>query len=203
MKRWTLVANESYGWWSRTSWRCAALNTSTGAADSTSARWTWALGMKAGNFSSSRLRSAMSWRPVRSSGPGSRKTSSSVTPSSLTSSSSTAGEIDSSTSSRTGGPKRRRSSSFSSAARRFSASSSSTSRSSLRVTRKVWASSTSMPGNRRRSCSPMTSSSGTNRWFPSETKRGKLGGTFTRAKCSLPLFGFRTRTARLSDRPEM
>ena len=49
----------------------------------------------------------------------------------------------------------------------------------------------------------MTSSSGTNRWLPSETNRGKLGGTFTRAKCSLPLFGLRTRTARLSDSPEM
>ena len=105
----------------------------------------------------------MSCSPVRSSGPGSRNTSSSEMPSSETSSSSTAGVIDSSTSSRTGGPNRRRSSSFSSAASRFSASSSSTSRSSLRVTRKVWASSTSMPGNSRLRCSPMTSSSGTNR----------------------------------------
>ena len=75
--------------------------------------------------------------PTRSSGPVSRKTSSSVMPSSETSSSSTCGAMESSTSSRTGGPKRRRSSSFSSALRRFSASSSSTSRSSLRVTRKL------------------------------------------------------------------
>ena len=112
-----------------------------------------------------------------------------LTPSSSVSSSSTCGAIDSSTSSRTGGPNRRRRSSFSSALRRFSASSSSTSRSSLRVTRNVWTSSTSMPGNRRLRCSPMTSSSGTNRSLPSGTNRLKIGGTFTRAKCSLPVFG--------------
>ena len=105
----------------------------------------------------------MPCRPRRSSGPGSRNTSSSETSSSETSSSSTAGAIDSSTSSRTGGPNRRRSSSFSSAARRFSASSSSTSRSSLRVTRNVCDSRTSMPGNSRFRCSAITSSSGTNR----------------------------------------
>ncbi len=37
----------------------------------------------------------------------------------------------------------------------------------------------------------------------SRTKRAKIGGTFTRAKCSLPVFGLRTRTARLSESPEM
>ena len=111
--------------------------------------------------------------------------------------------MDSSTSRRTGGPKRRRSRSFSSAASRFSASSSSTSRSSLRVTRKVCTPSTSMPGNSRLRCSPMTSSSGTNRWLPTDTNRSKIGGTFTRAKCSLPVFGLRTSTAMLSESPEM
>ncbi len=119
------------------------------------------------------------------------------------SSSSTEPGIDSSTSRRTGGPNRRRSSSFSSAARRFSASSSSTSTSSLRVTRKVCASSTSMPGKSRLRWAPMTSSSGTNRVLPSATKRWKVGGTFTRAKCSLPVLGLRIRTARLRERPEM
>ena len=33
--------------------------------------------------------------------------------------------------------------------------------------------------------------------------RGSSGGTLTRAKCSLPVDGFTTTTARLSDRPEM
>ena len=33
--------------------------------------------------------------------------------------------------------------------------------------------------------------------------RGSSGGTFTRAKCSLPEVGLRTSTARLSERPEM
>ena len=49
----------------------------------------------------------------------------------------------------------------------------------------------------------MTSSSGTNRWSPSGTKRLKIGGTFTRAKCCLSLLGLRISTARLSERPEM
>ncbi len=85
----------------------------------------------------------------------------------------------------------------------FSASSSSTSRSSLRVTRKVWEASTSMPVKSFLRCSPMTSSIGTKRWLPSPTKRPKVGGTFTRAKCSVPVLGWRTITARLSERPEM
>ena len=49
----------------------------------------------------------------------------------------------------------------------------------------------------------MTSSSGTNRWLPSGTNRSKIGGTLTRAKCSVLVLGLRTITARLSDRPEM
>ena len=73
----------------------------------------------------------------------------------------------------------------------------------MRVTRKVWTSSTSMPGKSRLRCSPMTSSSGTKRWLPSGTNRLKIGGTFTRAKCSLPVLGLRTSTARLSESPEM
>ena len=145
----------------------------------------------------------MSLRPRRSSGPGSRITSSGEMPSSEISRSRMCWSIDSSTSSRTGVPNRRRSSSFSRAASRFSASSSSTSRSSLRVTRNVCAPRTSMPGNNRFRCSPMTSSSGTNRWLPTGTNLVKIGGTLTRAKCSLPVFGLRTSTARFSDRPEM
>ncbi len=49
----------------------------------------------------------------------------------------------------------------------------------------------------------MTSSSGTKRWLPTPTKRSKIGGTLTRAKCSVPAFGLRTSTARLSESPEM
>ena len=117
-----------------------AVNTSTGrrGLDLGQVR----VGGRAGRRGTSarpRSRSAMSCSPRRSSGPGHagppRRRSS---PSSVTSRSSTCWSMVSSTSSRTGGPKRRRSSPFSSAASRFSASSSSTSRSSLRVTRKVW-----------------------------------------------------------------
>ena len=60
-----------------------------------------------------------------------------------------------------------------------------------------------MPGNSRFMWSEMTSSSGTNRWSPTGTNREKIGGTFTRAKCSLLVFGLRTSTARLSESPEM
>ena len=57
----------------------------------------------------------------------------------------------------------------------------------------------------------MTSSSGTNRTAyarvvvlgPTRTRRGSDGGTLTRAKCSLPVLGLTSVTARLSDRPEM
>ena len=88
--------------------------------------------------------------------------------------------MSSSTSRRTGGPNRRRGSSFSSACSRFSASSSSTSRSSLRVTRNVWCSRTSMPGNSWSRCAAMTSSSGTNRAV--EVGRRRVGGRSTRMK---------------------
>ncbi len=73
----------------------------------------------------------------------------------------------------------------------------------MRVTRKVCDSSTSMPGNSRLRWAPMTSSSGTKRALPSGTNRSKICGTFTRAKCSLPVCGLRITTARLSDSPEM
>ena len=49
----------------------------------------------------------------------------------------------------------------------------------------------------------MTSSSGTKRWLPSATNRLNVGGTLTRAKCSLPVLGLRTSTAMLSESPEM
>ena len=134
------------------------------------------------------------------------------------------GWICSASSRRTGGPKRRRSSSFSIACRRFSASSSSTSTSSLRVTRNVWCSTISMPGNSWSRCWAMTSSTGTNdiglflvdSGCVPETpgalgrprastamNRGSSGGTLTRAKCSLPVAGLSTTTARLSESPEM
>src|SRR4051794_31244980 len=116
--------------------------------------------------------------------------------------------MSSATSRRTGGPKRRRRSSFSRACSRFSASSSSTSRSSLRVTRKVWCSSTSMPGKSWSRWAAMTSSSGTkrHRWCSSPStamSRGSSGGTFTRAKCCFSVAGLRRMTARLSESPEM
>ena len=58
----------------------------------------------------------------------------------------------------------------------------------------------------------MTSSSGTNRTAYAPVvgarrrpgrSRGSDGGTLTRAKCSLPVFGLTRVTARFSDRPEM
>ena len=49
----------------------------------------------------------------------------------------------------------------------------------------------------------MTSSSGTKRWLPSDTNRLNVGGTLTRAKCSLAVLGLRTSTAMLSESPEM
>ena len=131
------------------------------------------------------------------------------------------GLMPSAISRRTGGPKRRRSSSFSIAFSRFSASSSSTSTSSLRVTRNVWCSWTTIPGKSVSRCSEMTSSTGTNDIGPfsgeaactsgalgrpdasTAMNRGSSGGTLTRAKCSLPVAGLVTTTARFSDSPEM
>ena len=49
----------------------------------------------------------------------------------------------------------------------------------------------------------MTSSSGTNRPGAASIHRSMIGGTFTRAKWSLPVSGLRITSARLSDRPEM
>ena len=52
----------------------------------------------------------------------------------------------------------------------------------------------------------MTSSSGTNSLGSSAARAHEarhVGGTLTRAKCSLPVSGLRTRTARLSESPEM
>src|SRR6476469_7081640 len=89
LNRCTDVANEAYGRCSRMSRRRGALETSTGAADSTSARRWWVVGRKVGYFSSSRSMSAIAWRPRRSSGPGRRKTSEGEMPSSETSSSRT------------------------------------------------------------------------------------------------------------------
>ncbi len=94
-------------------------------------------------------------------------------------------------------------------------SSSSTSRSSLRVTRKVKCSRISIPGKRWSRWAEMTSSSGTKRVSYMSARgdssrpgtirmrRGSTGGTLTRAKCSLAVLGLTSTTARLSDRPEM
>ena len=61
----------------------------------------------------------------------------------------------------------------------------------------------------------MTSSSGTKRVLNRSivvgspgsgsmcSSRGSKGGTLTRAKCSLPVLGLTSRTARLSESPEM
>ena len=49
--------------------------------------------------------------------------------------------------------------------------------------------------------SAMTSSSGTNRWSPTGTNREKIGGTLTRAKCSLPVLGLRTSDREVERQP--
>ena len=111
----------------------------------------------------------------------------------------------SSTSRRTGGPKRRRTSSRSSAWSRSSSLSSSTSRSSLRVTRNAWLSTISMPGNSCPRCAEMRSSTGTNAppsGRPDEPRQQRRAPS-RRAKCSWPPSGSRTETARFSDSPEM
>ena len=60
-----------------------------------------------------------------------------------------------------------------------------------------------MPGKSSSRCAAMTSSSGTYRCGEASRKRDSSGGTLTRAKCSWPLTGLRTTTARFSERPEM
>ena len=60
-----------------------------------------------------------------------------------------------------------------------------------------------MPGNSWSRCAAMTSSSGTNRCASTGTNLGRICGTFTLAKCSVPVRGLRTITARLRERPEM
>ena len=107
------------------------------------------------------------------------------------------------TSSRTTSPKRRRCSSSSTASSRSSASSD-TSKSALRVTRKVVHSTISIFGKSSGRKWRITLSSG--RWtprLPTGRKRGRSSGTFTRAKRSSPVFGSRTKRPRLSERPEM
>ncbi|CAB4705637.1 unannotated protein [freshwater metagenome] len=63
-----------------------------------------------------------------------------------------------------------------------------------------------MPGNKLLKCAPIKSSKGINRLIPLRfvsTKRGRTGGTLTRAKNSSPVTAFFTMTARLSERPDM
>ena len=55
----------------------------------------------------------------------------------------------------------------------------------------------------RRSRLPESSSPESPGSGPTRTRRGTLFGTFTRAKCSVPVCGSRTATARLSDWFEM
>ena len=57
------------------------------------------------------------------------------------------------------------------------------------------------PGTAGRGVRAMTSSSGTNRWSPTLTNRGKIGGTLTRAKCSLPVSGLRMRHGQVERQP--
>ena len=113
-------------------------------------------------------------------------------------------DIASGTSRRTAFPKRRRRNSISTATNRSSASSSSTERSALRVTRKAWHCTISIPGNRRGKLALTISSMLTNvnesgNW----KKRGKVCGSFTRANRSSPDFGSRTTMAKLSAKLEM
>ena len=91
-----------------------------------------------------------------------------------------------------------------SAESRSSASSTSISMSASRVTRKTWNDSIFMPGKSRSRWAAITCSIGTKR-RPPETlrKRGRSGGTFTRAKRGSRVSGSRAITARFSDRLEM
>ncbi len=103
--------------------------------------------------------------------------------------------MERSTSRRTASPKRRRRSSSSIARSRSSASSSSIARSALRVTRKRWCSRTSIPLNRASRFCSMTWSSRTKRDFSTSSRRGRICGTFTRAKPRSPVAGSRRPTA--------
>ena len=101
-----------------------------------------------------------------------------------------------STSRRTASPNRRRRSSSSIASSRSSASSSSIARSALRVTRNRWCSRISMPGNSASRFASMICSSSTNRLRrPPRIRRGRTGGTLTRAKPRSPVSGSRSPTA--------
>ncbi len=97
--------------------------------------------------------------------------------------------VPSSTSRRTTSPKRRWNTCSSIIASRSSASSyGAISRSELRVIRNTCQSRIFIPGKSVPRCAPITCSSGTN-WFGRRTgtQRGRLCGTFTRAKCSTPV----------------
>src|SRR6266540_2346198 len=157
--------------------------------------------------SASSGRSSAPARPHRSprlSGPSTDTTASSSTSSSRCSSRTTWSGMLTASSSRTTAPKRRRRSYCSTATRRSSASSSATSMSASRVTRKGWASTTTMPGKSWSRCAMTTCSSGTNvEPSASGTKRGRMSGTLTRANSGRWLAGSRTVTASDSDRLEM
>ena len=114
-------------------------------------------------------------------------------------------DIELATSSRTAfGARCRSRSSDSRVTRRSSASSTSTSTSASRVTRNACCSTIFMPGNSRSRCAAITCSIGTNLRPPeSLRKRGRSGGTFTRAKRRTALLGSRTTTARFSERSLM
>ena len=195
--------NDEYGWCTSRSPERSTLKKSAGPSSVSSSgsvmprQW--------GHVSSGRGRSAISLRPLRSMGPRTRTRASARRLSSRSSRSSTSSDIVSATSRRTAHWKRRRRSSICTAISRSSASSSLRVRSALRVTRKLWCSSTSMPGKSMSRWAAITSSSATNRQEPSpvSTQRSRVSGTLTRAKrCSEPT-GSRIKTARLSERSEM
>ena len=77
------------------------------------------------------------------------------------------------------------------------------SRSVFRVTRNAHHPTTSIPGKSAPRLEPITCSRGTKWWArPNGTQRGRLLGTLTRAKCSVPRSGSRTSTASESERFE-
>ena len=165
-------------------------------------------GTMVGSLRSGKSRAWICHRLVRSSRPESCTTSSGPTSSSFCRIRSMRGVMSSAISSRTAEPKRRRASSRSRACRRSSSRSSSTSMSALRVTRKAWCSTTSIPWKSSPMCAAMSSSAGTKAYSFSSprstrTKRGTLSGILTRAKCSMPESTSRMITARLRLRPEM
>ena len=197
----TLVRKSSYGWCTRMSPARIAAKMSR-FSPSSGRRRGRVRGSHAGSRSSGRSMVASDHNEVKSSGGWMRKVSRSPTSRASMRSSTRPSGASSSTSSRTTCPNRRRRSWASTAPSR-SSDSSEIEKSASRVTRNSELSSTSIPGKSRSTWHRMTSSSGTSRRSLTGRKRGSRGGTLMRAKRISPFTGSRTRSPKLSERPEM